>query len=75
MSRYFRVGTKDDTLFHYVWADNVNHAIRAVEAHFDMAMPPMRTVANEVAREDVPEGDQVIGEPEMEKEVREDSYD
>jgi hypothetical protein len=74
VSGYFRVGTKDDTLFHYVWADNVQHAIRSVETHFDMALTPQRIVAGAIRAEDVPEGDQVINEPEQMREEREDAY-
>jgi len=75
VSGYFRVGTKDDSLFHYVWADNVQHAIRKVESHFDMALPPMRVVAAAIRPEEIPEGDPVIDEPEQLREERTDGED
>jgi hypothetical protein len=61
---YFCVGTKDDSLKFYAWADNAQHAVRTVEAHYDMALPPQRVVATPIAAEEIPEGDDVIGEPE-----------
>ena len=74
MSGYFRVGTVVDTLFHYVWADNPQHAVRKVESHFDMALPPQQTRVAPIRPDEVPEGDDVIDEPELEKETRVDLY-
>ncbi len=72
---YFRVGTKDDTLDFYVWADNGPHAVRTVEAHYDMSLPPQRTIALPVTPDDIPDGDEVIGEPDMEREARTDGME
>lgn len=72
---YFRVGTKDDGLAFYVWADNTAHAIRKVETQYDMAFPPQRTIAQPVTSDDIPDGDDVIGEPELEREARTDGQD
>lgn len=71
---YFRVGSKDDTLQHHVWADNPAHAVRKVEALFG-GLPPQRTFSLPCKPEDVPEGDEVIDEPEMEREERTDAHE
>jgi hypothetical protein len=72
---YFQVGTKDDSLAFYVWADNPQHALRKVEAHFDMAFPPQRVVVLSVLAEGIPDGDDVIDEPEDQKESRNDGLE
>jgi hypothetical protein len=72
---YFQVGTKDDSLAFYVWADNPQHALRKVEAHFDMAFPPQRVTAQSVTAEAIPDGDDVIDEPKTEKESRTDGME
>lgn len=72
---YFSVGTKDDSLSYYVWADNPQHAVRKVEKFLDMAFPPQRTIAQPVLAEGIPDGDDVIDEPETEKESRTDGME
>jgi hypothetical protein len=72
---YFKVGSKDDGLAYYVWADNVQHGIRKVEAWLDMALAPQRIVAHAVLASDIPDGDDVLDEPEDEKESRTDGME
>ena len=73
---YFKVGTKSDSLAYYVWADNAQHALRKVEAHYDMALPPQSTYSAPVHDPaQIPDGDEVIDEPEDEKEARTDGME
>lgn len=74
MASYWKVGTKDDSLSHYVWADNAQHAVRKVEAQYG-GMPPQRTTSVPVEGSTVPEGDEVIDEPQLEREARSDYYE
>lgn len=71
---YFRVGTKDDTLEFYVWADNAPHAIRKVEAQYG-GMPPQRTFSLPILPENIPDGDDVMDEPPEEMEARTDGME
>ncbi len=68
---YFAVTTKDDTLSYYVWADNGQHAVRKIENLFG-GLPPQRTVVKPIAAEEIPDGDDVIDEPEEQMESRTD---
>lgn len=71
---YFRVGTKDDSLAHFVWADNPAHAVRKVEDLYG-GLPPQRTLSVACNAQDVPEDDDVIDEPDMEREARTDGLE
>jgi hypothetical protein len=72
---YFSVGTKDDSLAYYAWADNPQHAVRKVETYLDMAFPPQRVVSKAILADDIPDGDEVIDEPEEQKESRTDGME
>lgn len=71
---YFAVGNRTDSLRFYVWADNAQHAIRKVEDLYG-GMPPQQTQSLSIAPEDIPEGDDVIDEPEDLREARTDSHE
>lgn len=72
---YWSVGTIDDDLTYFVWADNSAHAKRVAENEYDLALPPQRTVVKSVLADDIPDGDDVIGEPEEQKESRTDGME
>lgn len=71
---YFKVGTKDDSLEYFVWADNAQHAVRKVEAVIG-GLPPQRTFSTAVLADDIPEGDDVMDEPPEEMESRTDGME
>ncbi len=71
---YFKVTTPPDTLALYAWADNPAHALRKVEELVG-ALPPQRVRSLPIDGEDVPEGCDVIDEPELEREARTDGQE
>jgi hypothetical protein len=71
---YFRVTTPPDTLALYAWADNPQHALRKVEELVG-ALPPQRVKSLAIEADGVPEGCDVIDEPEMEREARTDGQE
>jgi len=71
---YFKVGTKDDTLEYFVWADNAKHAVRKVEAVIG-GLPPQRTFSTSVLADEIPGGDYVMDEPPEEMESRTDGME
>lgn len=74
MSGYFSVGNTSDSLSFYVWADNKHEASRMVDALYGPIAPQQLRVT-QIKAEDVPEGDEVMNEPQLEKEARTDGYD
>lgn len=69
---YFRVGTKQDSLPYFVWADNAQHAIRKVQEFAGDATVNGKSVYHGayIEREAIPEGADVVDEPEDLKETR-----
>lgn len=61
MKRYFRVGNKVDELPIYAAADNQKEAVDAVEDMVGPIAPRLLTV-KEVRREEIPEGESILGE-------------
>lgn len=66
---YWRVGSGEDTLPYYVWADNAQHAQRKIEALFGpFANNQCKVKAMNVGS--LPAGTEVFDEPEQEREER-----
>jgi hypothetical protein len=74
---YWRVGTKQDSLPYFVWADNAQHAIRKVQEFAGEALVNGCSIYQSayVERETIPEGADVVDEPEDLKETREAEYE
>ena len=64
MSGYWKVTSLESgTLPYFVWADNGAHAIRMVE-DFAGGLPPQKTKAVLIGRNQLPDQAMVLGEPE-----------
>lgn len=59
---------------YYVWADNSQHAVRKVEELVG-GLPPQRTFSTPVLAEEIPDGDDVMDEPQEEMESRTDGME
>jgi hypothetical protein len=66
---YWKVGTNVETLAYFVWADNAQHAQRAIEQLFG-PMPNGRAVVKAVNVGSIPAGYDVFNEPDQEREER-----
>lgn len=71
---YWAVSNRADTLRFYIWADNAQHALRKIEDAYG-GMPPQQTSSVAIKPEEIPEGDDVMDEPDMEREARTDAHE
>ena len=66
---YFKISHKEYSLAYYAWAANKDAAVRAVELAFSTILPkPL--ISAPIAREDIPDGESVVDEPEDQAEAR-----